>query len=239
MRKTSSFLRRLSLGRKKIESQRSRDSRSRFLLQVVIPEPFQNYLSQFLLPGVSFYRELIARDPHQGTCTMIESYLELRELSSLERHISRQVNRSRSTHTNARADFSAEDILQWALLQALLKRDQYREGTSSIAWLKRIATNRMHNLLRRRSRRGRQVEIVDFEAFAAVALASESERLAWIWEEVERLPKRYRNAIMAKFRLGLSGDSFVAEIGATSQKQAQRWLQDAKQQLKRRLNEMG
>jgi len=171
-----------------------------------------------------------------GAFGMIEIHLEDADTrASLLRHIRSQLRRFRSSCDEFRLDCSADDVLQSTIVLALSNKSHFQEDRNPSAWLERIATNRIYNVLRRRSPRGDQVRIADFERFADQALAFTSQGMGWLWEEVERLPLRDQKIITAKFLRGLTGQGFVAEIEATSAKQANRWLSDALARLRRRL----
>ncbi len=94
----------------------------------------------------------------------------------------------------------AQDLTQDALLKALGRREQLKDGRKAIQWLNRIAVNTALDFVRKRSRVAFE-EIDDSAASTATSPEQDtlrSETRAWIEGGLQQLSERERTALLLR-----------------------------------------
>lgn len=100
---------------------------------------------------------------------------------------------------------TARDVAQDSFLK-LCQQDRGKVGDPPGAWLYRVTRNRALDILRHRKRHPHEPAESgeDFFPQPAPAPAAQDDRLALVWETLEKLPEQQREVVRLKFLHGLS-----------------------------------
>ncbi len=139
---------------------------------------------------------------------------------------------------------AAADVAQTCLVRVYQSSGSFGGKSSFRTWLYAIALNLIREECRRRQRRREALssetayealepELETAEDSAEEAAVSRMESAA-LWQAVERLPERHRNAIILRFRLDLSYEE-IGEVMRAPSGTAKSWVHHALRKLKKSL----